>query len=111
MTDLTEPAITLARDTRDKLEDTIVELDAEISQAGYVIKELDEKRERERDKHTFLYKKQAVVFQTHAKLDSLVRELKRPREGWPWLSDDEYRMKVEDMHDELQQIADCTVEP
>jgi hypothetical protein len=110
MTDFTALAIKLAQGTREKLEDEIVVLDSEVAQVDQTIMELQSKEAYERGKADFLWKKRSAILSTHSRLVMVLRELKRPRAGWPDLSDSEYEMKLADLRSEVQTLVELSVE-
>jgi hypothetical protein len=111
MDDLTKLAVELARSTRDSLEDDIVELDSAVAVTGQEIKDYEVKRELARKDHDFLWQKRRAVVETSNRLETLVRDLKRPREGWPWLTDEEYEMHLKDAREEVQELIEISGRP
>lgn len=101
-------AVKLASSERDKLEDEIVALDSSVAQINEIIKDLRGQVQGLNEDYDFQWKDRQAKLQRHARLNELVRDLKRGREGWPWLNDAEYEAKMADVHNEVEVLLDLS---
>jgi hypothetical protein len=97
MTDLNEMAVELAEELRSRALDEIVDLDVRVMQKNRERQELRIKIAEADEDANMLFNmrrnKEALV----RALDDDIRELKRPREGFPDLNDEEYEMRKENL--------------
>jgi hypothetical protein len=101
-------AIKLAAAERDKLEDEIVALDSSVAQTNEKIKSLSAGVQALNESYNFQWQDRKTKLQRHEKLGELVRDLKRGREGWPWLTDEEYEARMTDVHAQIEGLLDLS---
>lgn len=91
---LNQTALTLGRQVREALESEVVGLDVAVAQSQHTYDQLvaqmkEQKQETNRLSDDRRHKLSLVGY-----LDEDLRELSRPREGFPWLNDAEYEMRM-----------------
>jgi seryl-tRNA synthetase len=108
MTDLTALAIKLAVQERDVLEDEIVDLDSSVAQTNQRLKDLEAERNKVAKDHDFQWQMRQTKVSTRERLDILIRDLKRNRAGFPWLSNEEYEARMQDARQEIQELIELS---
>lgn len=99
-------AIGLAEQVRNAMEDELVGLETDAAKADFRYDELCGEAEKARELARTLQNDAYNKRQLLASVDKDIRDLKRGREGHPFLSDDEYEERMRLLRNGIQEMAE-----
>lgn len=100
---LNETALKLGRKVREAFESEVVELDVAVAQSQHKYDQFVRQMKEQSSETNRLLTDRGNKLRNVRDLDEDLRELSRPRDGFPWLNDDEYEMRMIDIRVRVQE--------
>lgn len=99
-------AVTLGKQVREKLEAEIVDYDVQVAQSQHEYEELVKQVRAKNEQTKKLWDLRKAKIDSLNYMDTDLRELSRPRDGFPYLDDVAYEMRMHELRITIQGVSD-----
>lgn len=99
-------AITLGRQVREALEAEVIDFDVQVAQASHEHKVLTDQAKAKNEQTNKLWRFREEKAKALGNLDADLRELNRPREGFPYLDDVAYETRMHELRMDIQERSE-----
>ena len=99
-------AVALGKKVRDSLETEVIELDVAVAQGQHEVDELSSRAESKQQETNKLWQERRDKTRVLLELESDLRELSRPRDGFPHLNDIGYEDRMHELRRTIQEASE-----